>query len=154
MLGAPLRQRFTQCFMGQYAMAVLSLRTAAQQAGTSKSTILRAIKSGRLSATKTEAGGYEIDPSELARVYPPKPTTVAADHATQQSVGQDATGDAPATVAPEVATKLAVVETELATLKEMLADMKEQRDKWQQQAERTTLALAAPGRAWWRRLAG
>jgi len=49
---------------------------------------------------------------------------------------------------------MAVMESELATLKEMLSDMKEQRDKWQQQADGTTLALAAPSRAWWRRLAG
>ena len=139
-------------------MAVLSLRTAAQQAGISKSTILRAIKSGRLSATKTESGGYEIDPSEVARVYPPKAdsvaSTVAVDHATQRSAGQDATGDAPPTVAPEVATKLAVMETQLAALKEMVEELKQSRDQWQTQAARTTLALAAPGRPWWKRLAG
>ena len=58
-------------------MAVFSLRTAAQQAGTSKSTILRAIKGGRLSASRTADGGYEIDASELIRVYPPRPSGVA-----------------------------------------------------------------------------
>ena len=52
-------------------MAFLSLRTAAQQAGTSKSTILWAIQSGRLSATRTE-DGYQIDSAELSRVYPAK----------------------------------------------------------------------------------
>jgi hypothetical protein len=50
-------------------MAFLSLRTAAQQAGTSKSTILWGIQSGRLSATRTE-DGYQIDSAELSRVYP------------------------------------------------------------------------------------
>jgi excisionase family DNA binding protein len=51
-------------------MAELSLREAAQQAGTSKSTILRAVKAGRLSATRDDDGGYRIDPAELHRVYP------------------------------------------------------------------------------------
>ena len=53
-------------------MTAFSLRQAAQEAGTSKSTILRAIQSGRLSATRTDEGGYSIDPAELFRVYPPK----------------------------------------------------------------------------------
>jgi excisionase family DNA binding protein len=135
-------------------MAVFSLRTAAQQAGTSKSTILRAIKSGRLSATKTAAGGYEIDPSELCRVYPPKPATVAPDHATQRNAGQDAPGNAPDAVAHETAVRMAVMETELRALKEMVDELKQSRDDWQQQAERATIALAAPARPWWQRLAG
>ena len=52
-------------------MHAMSLREAATATGTAKSTILRAVKSGRISATRTENGGYEIDPSELARVYGP-----------------------------------------------------------------------------------
>ena len=135
-------------------MAVLSLRNAAQQAGTSKSTILRAIKAGRLSATRTSAGGYEIDPSELSRVYPPKPSTVAPDHATQRSAGQDAPGDEPDTVAPEVATKLAVMEVQLKGLQAMVDELRQSRDQWQQQAERASLVLTSPARPWWRRLAG
>jgi hypothetical protein len=49
----------------------LSLRTAAAQAGVSKTTIIRAIRSGRLSAPRNDDGGYAIDPAELFRVYPP-----------------------------------------------------------------------------------
>ncbi len=44
---------------------------AAQAVGTSKSAIHRAIKAGRLSATKGDDGTYRIDGAELARVYPP-----------------------------------------------------------------------------------
>ncbi len=50
-------------------MATFSLREAAEQAGTSKSTIFRAIKGGRLSAARTDDGGFAIDPAELFRVY-------------------------------------------------------------------------------------
>ena len=52
-------------------MAVFSLREAAEQAGTSKSTIWRAIRAGRLSATRTDDGGFAIDPAELFRAFPP-----------------------------------------------------------------------------------
>lgn len=48
-----------------------SLGTAAKAAGISKTTIHRAIKSGKLSAIRHEDGSYEIDPAELHRVYPP-----------------------------------------------------------------------------------
>ena len=47
----------------------LSPNDAAKQVGKSKTTILRAIRSGKLSANKSEDGSYSIDPSELARVY-------------------------------------------------------------------------------------
>jgi len=143
-------------------MAVFSLRTAAQQAGTSKSTILRAIKSGRLSATKTAAGGYEIDGAELSRVYPPKTSTVAPQRSTHRTVGHDATADATDTVAPETAVLIAVLDTEVKALKAMVDELRQARDQWQAQAERTTtLALTAPAtstasttRPWWWRKAG
>jgi len=50
-------------------MTKLSLRQAADQVGASKSTILRAIQNGRLSAARTDDGRYAIDPAELFRVY-------------------------------------------------------------------------------------
>jgi hypothetical protein len=50
-------------------MAVLSLREAAEQAGTSKVDIWRAIRSGMLPARKTPDGDFVIDPAELFRVF-------------------------------------------------------------------------------------
>jgi hypothetical protein len=49
-----------------------TLGEAAKATGNSKTTIHRAIKSGRVSATRKDDGSYEIDPAELHRVYPPK----------------------------------------------------------------------------------
>lgn len=138
-------------------MAPFSLREAAQQARTSKSTILRAIQKGRLSATRTDDGGYEIQPAELFRVYPPKAKTVAADHCAHEAAGQDAPAPATPAVAGD-AVKLAVMETELAALKEMVAELKQARDDWKAQAERLAITgptkAAEPERPWWRRLAG
>lgn len=49
---------------------ILTLRQAAELTGKSKSTLTRAIKSGRLSASRDGEGIYAIDPAELARAYP------------------------------------------------------------------------------------
>lgn len=51
-------------------MALVSASRAAKEAGVSIPTITRAIKSGKLSATNKEGGGYLIDTSELVRVFP------------------------------------------------------------------------------------
>ena len=48
---------------------MLSPNDAAKRVGKSKTTILRAIKNGKLSAARDENGNHKIDPSELARVY-------------------------------------------------------------------------------------
>ena len=50
-------------------MAVLTLNQAAKAAKKSKSTIQYALKTGRLSGYKDEKGNYQIDTSELFRVY-------------------------------------------------------------------------------------
>jgi hypothetical protein len=54
-------------------MASLSLQEAADQAGTSKVDVWRAIREGRLSARKTDDGGFAIDRAELFRVFETRP---------------------------------------------------------------------------------
>lgn len=51
-------------------MAKLSLNKAAKEASVAKSTLLEALKSGRMSAEKNAKGHWQIDPSELFRVFP------------------------------------------------------------------------------------
>jgi predicted site-specific integrase-resolvase len=48
-----------------------TLGTAAKATGISRTAILRAIKSGKISASKNDHGQYDIDPAELHRVYKP-----------------------------------------------------------------------------------
>src|SRR5687767_11039229 len=50
-------------------MTFINVRIAAELAGKDRSTIIRAIEEGRLSATKDQRGRYQIDPAELERVY-------------------------------------------------------------------------------------
>ena len=52
-----------------------TLGEAAKATGLTKPTIAKAIKIGRLSATKNDNGSYTIDPAELHRVYPAIPFT-------------------------------------------------------------------------------
>ena len=52
-------------------MQRLSLREAAHLSGANKSTILRAIQSGRLKAERTPNNEWSIEEEDLRRVYPP-----------------------------------------------------------------------------------
>jgi hypothetical protein len=106
----------------------LSLREAAREANISKSTVLRAIQRGRLSAGRTDDGGYSIEPSELFRAYPPRPASNGAAPDTSDSAHQ-------------------VIDL----LKQQLADTREDRDRWRAQCEQITRAIA-DRRPWWRKL--
>ena len=123
-----------------------SLATAAAACGVNKSTVLRAIKAGKISATRNEHSEWQIEPAELHRVYPPAATIPAKEErtaATQQYAVVDAT----------LAIKAAVAEERLTELKAALEDMRAQRDSWQKMAETVKLLLPAPSAArrtsWW-----
>jgi hypothetical protein len=105
-----------------------TLSNAAAACGVYKSTVLRSIKAGRLTATKDALGQWRIEPAELHRVYPPA-----------QSNGEDS-NDVRHGAAE--ALRAALAEQRVADLKEMLDDVRTQRDKWQQQAERLALTDA------------
>ena len=60
----------------------MSLNEVAKLTGRAKSTISKALKSGKMSyVSKDErSGAYEIDPAEAERVFPRKQETAASDH--------------------------------------------------------------------------
>ena len=94
---------------------MLTLGQAARLAKTSKTSIGRAIKGGRLSATRREDGGYAIDPSELARVFEVTPDDGHAPVTVERRETPAATP-----VTDGLALRLAVAETELKALKDMV----------------------------------
>ena len=49
----------------------LTLAQAAKATGLNRSTILRAIKSGRISGTRDDMGAWTVEPVELHRIFPP-----------------------------------------------------------------------------------
>src|SRR3954452_16963475 len=129
-------------------MSGLSLREAAQQAGTSKSTILRAIRAGRLSASRTDDGGYGIQPAELFRVCrPKKEVDKDTDRSADRAAGQDATG-AEQSDALEMRMRNVALRAQLEALKQVLEierqraeELRDERDKWQTHIERLIVAL-------------
>jgi len=60
-----------------------TLGTAAKATGKAKSTILRAIKKGIITASRTTSGSYQIDPAELHRAFPPAAAEPASSNDTQ-----------------------------------------------------------------------
>jgi hypothetical protein len=115
-----------------------SLSEAAAAVGMYKSSVLRAIKGGKISATKDEHGEWRIEVAELHRVYPP----VASN-------GADAPDGAALALRAEVA------EQRLADLKTALEEAREDLCRWRDMAERLSLPKPAEPRAWWwRRLVG
>ncbi|WP_051953618.1 hypothetical protein [Methylocapsa aurea] len=112
-------------------MASLSLREAARATGASKSTILRAIQSGRLLAPKNDDGGYAIDPAELFRVYQPKAEAGAAEPELAPALAPTMTQEAPEEAqASELAARMAALESELLGLKDLLAKASRPRESW------------------------
>jgi hypothetical protein len=113
---------------------MLNLREAAELAGTTKSSIWRAIRSGRLSCTKDEFGGVHIDPAEIARVYPPKPPK--PERLGPEQAAQSATD--------ELRMRNAALEAQINLFREMVDSLKAERDRWAAQAERLALSPPSP----------
>lgn len=121
-------------------LSELSLTQAAKITGKSKSTISRAIKSGKISATRHNDGSYSINAAELSRVF----------HI-GTPLGSEWINVAP----PMEPVRTAILEAENAALRaaldrerEVLDEVRADRDAWKQQA---TALLAAPQkrRSWW-----
>ena len=125
----------TQCA----TMLELSLSQAAKLTGKSKSTINRAIKTGKLSATRHEDGSYSIDPAELSRAFSLEPQEGSKRHEAEP----DGT---------RLLERIEALEAMLNREREIVADLKEDRDRWRQQA--TALLtdqrpVSPPTNRWW-----
>jgi hypothetical protein len=114
-----------------------TLASAAAACGVNKSTILRAIKSGKISGTKDEHGEWHVEPAELHRVYPP----VADAAAGTDALPRYALGDAAALATAQQ--RAAQAEEKLSELKALLEDLRCDRDAWRDQAQRLALPKAA-----------
>jgi hypothetical protein len=118
-----------------------TLGTAAKATGKAKSTILRAIKSGVISAQKSHDGSYEIEPSELHRVFEPNGAQQPSSNDTQPHEERHAT----------LRLKLEILETERQRERDqMQATIDDLRTRLDRAEDRVTGLLAAPKRTrWW-----
>ena len=102
--------------------------TAAKAVGKTKSTITKAIASGKLSAIKNDNGAWEIDASELYRVYPPTPLeTVEIE---QNDTLKEMVGNSK---------EIEALERLLKAAEEQIYDLKTDRDEWRKQANQLLL---------------
>ncbi|VTZ23150.1 hypothetical protein MPC4_50014 [Methylocella tundrae] len=123
---------------GYYAF--LSVRRAARLSGKSKSTILRAIRSGRLSARRTDQGAYAVDPADLCRVYPAANTPIETERFRGQNAEELVSANESNAIAPESVAEHAKVESKIG----------EARDRCRARAEHTVLTRSTPERRpWW-----
>lgn len=124
----------------------LSASQAAKKTGKSVPTITRAIKSGKISAEKTKSGGYQIEASELFRVFN---AVTEEPNVKGNSLGIE--------TPPERGAFTPDLEEKVRALEAALADAKAERDEWRDQAKRLALALPSPSSteaeklSWWQR---
>jgi hypothetical protein len=119
-----------------------TLGTAAKATGKAKSTILRAIKSGIISAKKSHDGSYEIEPSELHRVFEPNSAQQPSSNDTQPYGEHSAT----------LGFRLEILEMERQRERDqMQATIDDLRARLDRSEDRVTSLLAAPQTItrWW-----
>lgn len=125
--------------MGQNGTPMkLTLRQAAEQVVASKSSISRALKSGRLSADRDDKGAWAIDPAELFRVFDPIKAGPDRDTSETRSMGRagppsGTAPDRPGTDALEA--HIEGLKAQLELMREQLGDTKQDRDHWRDQAK-------------------
>ncbi|WP_330628033.1 hypothetical protein RPE78_18680 (plasmid) [Thioclava litoralis] len=101
-----------------------SLSEAAIATGKNKTTIQRAIKNGKISAYKGDSGSYEIDPSELHRVFPAVAAASVAK-STQSNYAQHA----KSTSTNSDLARILELEKELAVAQERANGLEAQKDQ-------------------------
>src|SRR6516225_3238545 len=96
-----------------------TLGQAAKAVGMSKTSILRSIKAGKISAGRDEFGQWSIEPCELHRVYPP-----TDDARTGNDTGERAVTGGETALA-EANARATLAEARLSDFKSMLNDVRE-----------------------------
>ena len=138
------------------AVNMYSLSEAAKASGKSKSTLTRAIDKGKISASKDEHGRYQIEPTELHRVYP----AVASEPVAQQSNEQLRNIEATSELVNELIDLRAEVKTkeQLVTVHEKtIDDLRERLDKEGEERRQLTAMLTdqrTRRKGFWARLTG
>ena len=110
----------------------LTLNQAAKACGRSKSTLLNAIRSGRMSAPKDDRSRYAIDPAELHRAFPFQAPDRSVDRFPEP---QPTLGNHQTTPAERG------LEREVELLREMLTKAEANADHWRALAERQQALL-------------
>jgi hypothetical protein len=107
-------------------MVNFTLNQAAKETGRSKSTIHNAIKDGKLSAHRRDDGVFEIDASELHRVFPQNTKVVETGTDTERLLLQQ---------------KIEFLERELTIKDDFVRELSRRLDSESEERKRLTLLL-------------
>lgn len=119
-------------------MAKVGAQRAAVLTGKSKSTIQRAMNSGKLSYELDQNKRRVIDVSELERVFGIKQQSLQTPAPNQKS--QSSNADVDALLEKERMTmQIKMLEKQLTTAETHIDDLKDQRDKWEKQASQVLI---------------
>lgn len=108
-------------------MPPLSLREASRAFAVSRATLTKALESGKVSGVRDDAGYWQIDPAELARVYEARrPTKEVVNRPKPDDLSHDDPAQKPAQIhgrppADDLALRLARAETALEAEREKTA---------------------------------
>jgi hypothetical protein len=117
----------------------LSLSQAAKACNRSKSTLLEAIRNGRLSAKKDDKNQWCIEPAELFRAYPIEQqnrSTNGTENRDRTPTEQDRTR-----IAGLLVREVKLLERERETLMDTIADLRQRLDRETGERQRLTLML-------------
>jgi vacuolar-type H+-ATPase subunit I/STV1 len=117
-------------------MAKVGAQRAAELTGKSKSTVQRAMKSGKISFEKDHNGRRVIDVAELERAFGLVPQ---GNSSSDSSVESELKKAADLLEIERLKMRTKMLEEQLDNTKEQLNDMKLQRDQWQKQAQQVLL---------------
>ncbi len=117
-------------------MAKVGAQRAAELTGKSKSTVQRAMNSGKLSFELDANGRRVIDVSELERVFGLKGD---AAKSTNNNVEHELEKAASLLEMERMKMRIQMLEKQLETAEEQIDDLKSQRDQWQKQASQVLL---------------
>ena len=116
-------------------MAKVGAQRAAELTGRSKSTIQRAMNSGKLSFEIDSNGRRLIDASELDRVFGMLPQGAATGAAQESSSQTELQRAADMLEIERLKMRVRGLEEQLEITREQLEDMRGQRDLWQKQSQ-------------------
>ena len=127
-----------------------TLGQAAEATGKAKSTILKSIKAGRISATKDDTGNWSIEPSELHRVYEVLP---------RERDERNATAHGEHHSKSEHQSHIRELQARVDLLERLCKQVEGERDNLREQNTRITALLPAPKteespKGFWSRLRG
>src|SRR3546814_20008433 len=104
----------------------ITLREASEKVGVTRQTLMKAIKTGRVSAEKSDNGEWRIEPVELFRVWPPV-------NGVQQPLQPNLTDSDPPGL-----------QAENRRYRAQLAELREERPAWRDQAQWPAATVRRP----------